>query len=176
MGGLKGARMKIIVTGSTGRIGHVFVRMALAAGHDLTCLGHMLTVPERIAAIDWEGCGALVHLAAAGVKRGAADRTWADCIAVNFGGTRDLLGALKASGQTPAVYIAGTVRETQTRERPDYWGDPYIVSQKLRREFVHEWAQGYAGCVFHPFIERVNEPADAAKLCTRILEDITHTL
>ncbi len=164
--------MKILLTGSTGYVGREFLKLAQAAGHDVTCFGHYLAEPKAIAAIKWSSYDALVHLAAAGVRRTSPTRTWTDCMAVNFGGTRDLLQSLGASGVTPSVFISGTIRESQTGERPDYWSDPYIVSQKLRRSFVIEWERTYLGRVRYPYCERCGDRADVESLCLEILEAI----
>lgn len=161
--------MKLFVTGASGYIGSEFVKVAKSEGHIVTNLGRKWRIPYTIFWLDYD---AVIHFAAAGVRRNSPHRTWNDCIEVNFGGTRDLLQAIVHSGATPTVFISGTIREEQTRDRPDYWHDPYIVSQKLRRVFVEEWARGYLGKVVYPFVDRCGTIEDVQALCHRILKDI----
>jgi len=94
--------MRIFVTGATGFIGSHFVRAALAAGHTVTALrrgpdsrpvialdedqsGSQLTWIDGglgdVATHHLKNHDALVHLAAAGVKPGAAQ--WKECFEVN---------------------------------------------------------------------------------------------
>jgi len=89
--------MKIFVTGGTGFIGNHFVNQALAAGHEVIALrrpGSQPAIPltsepiwvEGAMTDDWRNrladCGALVHLAAAGVNTQQAD--WRELFAVNL--------------------------------------------------------------------------------------------
>ncbi len=158
--------MNLIVTGSRGCIGEEFVVHANAAGHQVTRFFRDQKFPW------WKGYDAVIHLAAAGVRRTSPTRTWDDCIAGNFGLTVRILQSITLEGATPTVFISGSIREKETKERPDYWSDPYIVSQKLRRLFVEEWAKTYRGRVIHPFCERCGDLADVEKLCAQILRDI----
>lgn len=170
MGGITDlGAMKILLTGSTGLIGSEFLRQARFDLNEVVCLGHILTDVAALKALDWSGVEGVVHLAAAGVKRVSPTRSWADCMAVNFAGTRDLLESLLASGQAPRVFVAGSIREAETFVRPDYWRDPYIASKKFEGLYVREWAKRYKGRVLRPLMLRCGDAAEVWAAAHRIL-------
>lgn len=165
--------MKIFLTGGTGFVGKAFVAYAEKHGHEITHSGEILTHKNEIQQIKWADFGALVHLAAIGVRRISPDRTWEKCMAVNFSGARDLLLSLSDSRVTIPVFLAGSVREWEMSDRLDYWSDPYITSKRLFREFVDEWSKQYRGRVTFPYCERINCDADMDIICRQIINSIT---
>ncbi|ERL06952.1 NAD-dependent epimerase/dehydratase family protein [Olsenella profusa] len=100
-----------------------------------------------------EGCDLVLHMAA--FVSPAADYHPTTAMRVNFGGTRNLVEAVRELGQADAttlVYI-GMVVETGDRMPPIHWGrvgdpiepsmfDYYAVSKVAAERYVIEWGLG----------------------------------
>lgn len=84
--------MRIFVTGATGFIGSAFIRLAAKSGHEIVALKRtgssvdfgqqenirwVVAALDDISPLDLNGCDALLHFAAHGVK--PADANWQDC-------------------------------------------------------------------------------------------------
>jgi dihydroflavonol-4-reductase len=112
--------MKVLITGGTGFVGSWVARELASRGHALrllvrprSCLDNIRDIPgERIlgditAAASVEravaGCDAVVHAAAVARLR-AGDRD--NLLAVNEGGTQNVLGAALRAGVRRAVFVA----------------------------------------------------------------------
>jgi nucleoside-diphosphate-sugar epimerase len=165
--------MKLCITGFSGFIGTELRRQAAAAGHSFVCLGEILPDRAQIDRVPWREFDAVIHLSAAGVNFGSPSRTWEQCMAVNFHGTRELLESIKASGAAPTIFIPGSVREEEMSDVLRYWADPYIVTKRLSGLFVKEWQRDYRGLVLRPIIGRCKDPGQVESVVARILEEIT---
>ncbi len=156
--------MKILITGSTGFIGSHVTRLALEAGHEVVPVteAEWMGAPEKI---QWGD--AFIHLAAAGVK--PPNRSWPVCLEVNFLKVIGLLDALKASGQTPTVLLAQTIREFETESRPELWKDSYVVTKKLAAQYAAEWNKTYKGNLILHVIHRCYGPGEVEIVAERIL-------
>jgi len=164
--------MKILLTGGGGFIGTEFLRQAKGAGHEVQQFIGDVRDMEATRRIWWKGVDALVHLAAAGVKFTATDRTWVDCMRVNLVGALNLLDSITLSKCTPVVFIPGSVREAETFSVPHLWRDPYVVSKIVAAHAIREWSNLYPGRVFRPLLGRCNDQSDAGKIAAEILKAI----
>ncbi|GES34128.1 TIGR01777 family oxidoreductase [Streptomyces angustmyceticus] len=111
--------MRIAITGSTGLIGTALVRSLRAEGHDVVRL--VRRAPSAADEVRWDprsqevdtaglaGCGAVVHLAGAGV----GDHRWTAAYKQELRdsrvlGTRALASALAAMDAPPGVLVCGS--------------------------------------------------------------------
>ncbi|MEV6581737.1 TIGR01777 family oxidoreductase [Streptomyces sp. NPDC051582] len=111
--------MRIAITGSSGLIGQALVRSLRADGHEVVrFVRRTPSVPEEA---EWDprrgyvdpaglaGCGAVVHLAGAGV----GDHRWTAAYKKEIrdsrvAGTDAMARAIAAQGAPPAVFVCGT--------------------------------------------------------------------
>lgn len=166
--------MKILLTGWTGFIGAELLGRAISAGHEVTCLGREWTQGHFIAKIQWKEYDAVIHLAAAGVKRERRD--WGECMEVNVHAFRRFLTALHNSGANPIVIMTPSSRENEADMVPALWADPYIVSKKMASRFAWVWA--LAGChrIISVPISSCYAPGEVEKVAERILTALTEPL
>ncbi|MFG2832547.1 TIGR01777 family oxidoreductase [Streptomyces sp. NPDC048434] len=111
--------MRIAITGSTGLIGTALVRSLRSDGHDVVRL--VRRAPTAADEVRWDpkhqevdtaglaGCGAVVHLAGAGV----GDHRWTAAYKQEIRdsrvlGTRALASALAAMDNPPGVFVCGS--------------------------------------------------------------------
>ncbi|MGW7491442.1 TIGR01777 family oxidoreductase [Streptomyces sp. NPDC054786] len=111
--------MRIAITGSTGLIGTALVRSLRSDGHDVVRL--VRRAPTAADEVRWDpkqqevdtaglaGCGAVVHLAGAGV----GDHRWTAAYKQEIRdsrvlGTRALASALAAMDDPPGVFVCGS--------------------------------------------------------------------
>jgi nucleoside-diphosphate-sugar epimerase len=161
--------MKILLTGASGFLGSEFMRQALEAGHDLTVMGREWTDENTLLRTKWDNFDAVVHLAAAGVKRNPP-RQWPACMTVNFHALRRMLAAIKASGASPLIFLAGSVRENEMTDRPSLWHDPYVVSKRMAALMVKDWANHYRGRVVHWHFHSFYAPGEVHSAAQTIIQ------
>ena len=161
--------MKILCTGYNGYIGKSFVTLARAAGHSVV----PATRPDWMyypSTIFYEDIDVIVHLAAAGVKR--HERSWIECMDVNFHALRKFLLAIQASGFAPKIFLAGTEHEENMQTRMDLWNDPYVVSKRLGSMFAHDWHGTYRGKLLYGFVFRCTGEGQNVQIADQILKEI----
>lgn len=162
--------MNILLTGGSGYIGTEFLARALEAGHEVTYLGREWTEGETLAKIPWNELDAVVHLAAAGVKR--EDRNWRDCMEVNFHAFRTMLNAIQKAGASPLLVMARSIREDESDSNPALWDDPYIVSKKIASRFAWIWALTYEKRVISVPIAPCYGVGEVEKVVERLMESL----
>lgn len=124
--------MRIFVTGGTGFIGSHFLRLAMAAGHEVRALRRTgsrpsIVLPSEPVWIDAElksvpvdalkGCDALVHLAATGVTRTA---TWEECFSINVDQSLRLWRAASNAGISRFVICGSCFEYGRAGERYEF--------------------------------------------------------
>ena len=157
--------MRLIVTGSSGFIGSALCPMAESAGHALLRYKRGTPWPK------WGEFDAVIHLAAAGVKR--ARREWADCMTGNFLLVKELLRAIGQSGATPRIVLAQSCREREMQKDLLKWDDPYVVSKRLGSLFAKDWSTHYKGQVIACNIGPCYAPGEVEKVAQQLLDAAT---
>jgi nucleoside-diphosphate-sugar epimerase len=126
--------MKLFVTGGTGFIGSHFINAAISAGHDVVALRRSpastpriplpiepqwldKTMPE-VSREDFEGCQAMVHLAAVGVSPQRA--TWEELFRINVIESLGLCMAAAEAGMRRFVICGSCFEYGRSSERYDF--------------------------------------------------------
>ncbi|MBQ6145840.1 MAG: NAD(P)-dependent oxidoreductase [Clostridia bacterium] len=136
-----------------------------------------------------QGCDLVLHIAA--FVSPAADYYPKKAMEVNFGGTRNLIEAVKRLGQndsTRFVYI-GTVAETGDRMPPIHWGrvgdpikpsifDYYAVSKVAAERYVIEsgltyWVSLRQTGIIGPAMARIRDPIQFHNCLDNVLEYVS---
>ena len=147
--------MVILLTGASGFLGRLVMKKLLGRGHkvwalsrrtidgksqDLTEITWDMTAELPVGKIPWQELGAIIHLAASGVK--SAHRDWADALRVNVGATMQLLTAAQRNApQKPRVVVTRTFYEHLVRQAPALRGNPYIATKAMASELAKEWSE-----------------------------------
>ena len=114
--------MKVLVTGSSGRVGATLVPQAVQAGHDVVTFDladgqDVLDLPQLASAA--QGCDAIIHLAA--LMESPEDDP-DSLMEVNVGGTANVLAVAGSHGVRRIVYMssAAVLGVFQGHRPPDY--------------------------------------------------------